>query len=270
MEKLILFIKTYRNDFDNAVNLLKSIDKFNVEKIPVVVSVNDADYDFFKERIKTVKIIKDSDVVTTTITDPWRYQQIIKANVYKLNLCKNYLCIDSDSEFIRDFHYSDFLYDDDTPYTIMHESKPFLEDMEKIGLDSQEIFFKQALNATRDFFENKGKDWDYGPSPYLWSTKVWESLVEEFLKEKNMSFEDLFLHIDAKTPPSECVIYGEYLLKTNLIKILPVEGFFKVYHYKKQFDLEKKYHNINKLKKIYMGIIYQSNWKNKKKKFIFF
>ena len=88
MEKLILFIKTYRNDFDNAVNLLKSIDKFNVEKIPVVVSVNDADYDFFKERIKTVKIIKDSDVVTTTITDPWRYQQIIKAPVAKRGLLR--------------------------------------------------------------------------------------------------------------------------------------------------------------------------------------
>lgn len=272
MHKLIIFIKSYRPDYLALNKLLNSIKKHNKDNIPTFLSVNDIDYDFFKENIDTqyVQLLKDSDIFNYPPVDGWRYQQIIKSNVYRLNICSNYLCVDSDSEFIRDFYYSDFLYDDVTPYTIMHESKSFLESMEIIGLDSETIFFKEALKATRDFFGNSGKEWDYGPSPYLWNCEVWKHLNDNYLKNKSMTFIDLFNEIDKKTPPSECVIYGEYLLKTRLINILPIEGFFKVYHYEKQYKIEKKYHNIDKLKKIYLGIIFQSNWKKNKKKFSFF
>lgn len=270
MHSLILFIKTYRPHFDRAKNLIESIEKYNKEKIPVVISVNDVDFDFFKDNFKDYNVLKDSEIIPCDIKDGWRYQQIIKANVYRLNICKNYLCIDSDSEFIRDFYYSDFLYDEDTPYTIIHESKPFLETMENIGKDSENIFFKEALRATRPFFGNKGKEWDYGPSPYLWSSMVWEHFTEVYLKSQNKTFEEFFNDIDKITSPSECVIYGEYLLKSKLIDIYPVEGFFKVYHYEEQYALEKKFHNIEKLKKNYLGVIFQSNWPTKKKKFLFF
>lgn len=266
MEKLILFIKTYRPDFERVKILINSIEKHNKDNIPVLISVNDEDYDFFKKEFNCYQIIKDSDIIAPTLTDPWRYQQIIKAHLYKLNICKNYLCIDSDSEFIRDFYYTDFLYDEETPYTIMHESKSFLESMDIIGLDSENIFFKNALCATREILGTKGKEWDYGPSPYLWSCSVWQHFVEVYLKDKNQDFEDFFQEIDLITPPSECVIYGEYLLKTRLIDLYPIEGFFKVYHYEKQFQLEKKNYKIEQLKKVYLGVIMQSNWKKIKSK----
>ncbi|KMQ67173.1 hypothetical protein ACM39_15485 [Chryseobacterium sp. FH2] len=270
MHSLILFIKTYRPDFDRVKNLIESIEKYNKDEIPVIISVNDEDFDFFKSEFKDYNLYKDSDIITANNTDGWRYQQIIKSHVYRLDICKNYLCIDSDSEFIKDFYYSDFLYDDETPYTIMHESKPFLETMENIGLDSENIFFKEALRTTRTLFGNKGKEWDYGPSPYLWSCKVWNHFIEVYLKQRNKTFIDFFNEIDAVTSPSECVIYGEYLLKSKLIDIYPIEGFFKVYHYEKQYILEKKFHNIDKLKKMYLGIIFQSNWKKKTKRFKLF
>ncbi|WP_435523776.1 hypothetical protein, partial [Chryseobacterium indoltheticum] len=129
------------------------------------------------------------------------------------------------------------------------ESKPFLETMENIGLDSESIFFKEALRATRPLFGNKGKEWDYGPSPYLWSCKVWEHFVEVYLKNENKTFLDFFREIDKVTPPSECVIYGEYLLKTKLIDLYPIEGFFKVYHYEKQYQIEKNSMILRNLKK---------------------
>lgn len=266
MEKLLLFIKTYRPDFERLKILIKSIEKHNKDHIPVLISVNDEDYDFFKKEFICYQIIRDSDIIAPTLTDPWRYQQIIKAHLYKLNICKNYLCIDSDSEFIRDFYYTDFLYDEVTPYTIMHESKSFLESMDIIGLDSENTFFKNALRATRQIFGTNGKEWDYGPSPYLWSCSVWQHFVEVYLKDKNKDFEDFFQEIDQITPPSECVIYGEYLLKTRLIDLYPIEGFFKVYHYEKQFELEKNSYKIEQLKKVYLGVIMQSNWKKIKSK----
>ena len=248
MYKIALLIKTYKPDFERVKILLNSIKKYNADNIPVYISVNDDDFEYFKENLITDGVLlKDSDIYPTTLADPWRYQQIIKTQFYRLGVAENYLCIDSDSEFITEFRISDFMYDDNTPYTIMHESKSFLEMIENIGKDSKTIFFKQALDTTRKLFGNKGKYWDYGPSPYLWSCKVWKHFNEVYLKENNLSFEQFFDLIIKEVPPSETVIYGEYLLKTRLIDIYPVEGFFKVYHFKKQFYLERKFYKINKL-----------------------
>lgn len=269
MHKLVLFIKTYEPDFDRVYKLLDSIERHNKDRIPIIISINDEHFDKFPTPYHNkYKVYKDSEITKTSIKEGWRYQQIIKASVYKLNICKNYLCIDSDSVFIRDFYYSDFLFDDDTPYTIMHESKDLMEFSEKIGMDSEEIFFKRTLRDTRPFFGNQGKKWDYGPSPYSWSCKVWQHLHEVYLKELNLSFDDFFTKIDEKShSPSECCIYGEYLLKTKLIEIYPIEGYFKVYHYKKQYLKEKNKLSTEQLKKMYLGIIYQSNWDKKRKYF---
>ena len=271
MHQLAILIKTYKPDFERVKILINSIDKHNIDKIPVYISVNDEDYTFFKAHLITKHdIIKDSSIYKTDVKDGWRYQQIIKTQFYRLNICKNYLCIDSDSQFIKDFYVSNFMYSEDVPYTIMHESKSFMETMERINIDTETIFFKQALSATRKIIGTKGKQWDYGPSPYLWSSNVWQHFNEIFLKERAQSFESFFNEIEQIAIPSETVIYGEYLRVCNLIPILPIEGFFKVYHYKEQYELEKKFHNIEKLKKVYLGVIFQSNWKQKKKRFKLF
>jgi hypothetical protein len=268
MHKLILFIKTYEPDFETVYKLLDSIDEFNKDSIPVVISVNDEHFGRLKtDCFKKYKVYRDSEICKTTIEEGWRYQQIIKCNVYKLNICENYVAIDSDSIFIKDFHVSDFMYDENTPYTIMQESKDLLEMTERLGMDSQNLFFKRALRDTRPFFGNIGKEWDYGPSPYIWNCKVWKHFNDVFLKESNLSFDQFFTEIDKKSySPSDCVIYGEYLLKTKLIDLLPIGSLFKVYHHKEQYEIERNQLNLQQLSKIYLGLIHQSNWKRKKKK----
>lgn len=267
MNPLIIFIKTYKPDFDSLALLLQSIEKYNRDSIPVVLSINDEDYDCFNLHNKQkYTVYKDSDIVSTSIKEGWRYQQIIKSNVYRLKICSNYVCVDSDSIFIRDFYYSDFLYDDKTPYTVMHESKDLQEIAERIGMDADDLFFKKSLRDTRPYFGNKGREYDYGPSPYIWSCKVWEHFNTHFLTRLNMSFDQFFTEIDIKgLSPSECTIYGEYLLRTRLIDIYPIEALFKVYHYEKQYLTEKKL-TKKQLSKIYLGIIYQSNWRNAARK----
>ncbi|MXO07345.1 DUF6492 family protein [Flavobacterium sp. HBTb2-11-1] len=266
MYKLILFIKTYEPDFKRVYKLLDSIDEFNKDNIPVIISVNDEHFDLLKtDCFEKYKVFRDSEIITTAITNGWRYQQIIKCNVYKLNICENYVAIDSDAVFIRDFYISDFMYDENTPYTVMQESKDLLEINEQLDMDSENLFFKRALRDTRPFFGNKGKEWDYGPNPYIWNCGVWKHFNDVFLKERNQNFDEFFIEIDQKSySPSDCVIYGEYLLKTRLIDILPIGSLFKVYHYKEQHAIEKKELSIEQLRKIYLGVIYQSNWKKKK------
>jgi hypothetical protein len=267
LNKIVLYIKTYKPDYERAEKLLRSVEKFNKDNIPVYVSVNDMDYDFFRKRISgNLALIKDSEIVTCNITHGWVYQQIVKSQFYKLGVCENYLCIDSDSEFIRDFYISDFMYDENTPYTIMHEGKSFLDTMEIIGHDSKDLFYVKALKSVRDQFGTHGKLWDYGPSPYLWSTKVWKHFHEHYLVPKGLTFESFLGELEKTALPSETVVYGEYLRMTKVIDIWPIEGFFKVYHYKEQFQLEGAHFDIDRLKKTYMGIIKQSNWNYVRKK----
>jgi len=267
VETLILYIKSFRPDFNRAETLIRSIEKYNRDNIPVYISVNDKDLAYFKKRIPgNITLLKDSDIIECTIKDGWRYQQVVKSQLHRLGVCENYLCIDSDSEFIRDFSRTDFMFDEHTPYTVMHENKSCLDMMEIIDHNSADLFHTRAIHATRERFGTHGKIWDYGPSPYLWSTKVWQHFHDHYLTPQGYSFESFFKEMELAALPSEAVIYGEYLLKTRLIDIWPVEGFFKVYHYREQFELESPYFDIERLKKNYMGIIKQSNWNEEEEK----
>lgn len=263
MEKFVLFIKTYHRDFARVQNLLRSIEQYNQDNIPVCIAVNNPDYKYFKNNLSgKFTLIRDSDIIVSKMKDGWRYSAIIKPHLYRLKMYENYLCVDSDCEFIRPFHLSDFMYDENTPYTIMHENKTFMDTLEILGMDSANIFHINALKSIRERFGTHGKMWDYGPNPHLWSTKVWEHFIEVYLADQKHTFESFYREMELSALPHEAVMYGEYLLKTKLIDILPIEGFFKVYHYKAQFEIEKQFYDIERLRKNYMGIIMQSNWNN--------
>lgn len=262
MTKLLLFIKSYARDLDKCANLVNSIHKYNKDNLPILISVNDSDYEVFTKIFHDIKVIKDGDIVHSSVQDGWRYQQIIKSQVHRLGICENYLCLDSDSEFIKDFYLKDFMYDDHTPYTVMHESKDMLEFMDFIGMDSSQAFYKCALKPIRNLWGGHGKEWDFGPSPFIWSTRVWWYFEENYLKSNNLTFEKFLinLEIEGKTNPSEYMIYGEFLFKSKLMPIIPIQPLFKVYHWKEQYEFEKQFNTTEKLAKNYLGIIKQSNW----------
>ena len=60
-------------------------------------------------------IVFDEDLYN--IAGPgWITQQIVKSSLWRLNICENYILIDSDSYFIRSFKINDFMYNDNIPY----------------------------------------------------------------------------------------------------------------------------------------------------------
>jgi hypothetical protein len=260
-KSFIIFIKTYKKDFSLFLTLISSIEKYNADKIPVYVSVNDDDYDFFlMQNIKKIHLLKDSSIAKCGIVDGWRYQQFIKSQVYRLDICENYLCVDSDSEFIKNFYVSDFMFNESTPYTIMHESKDRMLINDIMNFEQDGLFFQKTAIATRKYIPNKGKIWDFGPSPYIFSCKVWKSFIEEFLTKKSLTFEQFFNKMDKIYMPSEVSFYGEYILFSKKIEIVPIEPLFKVFHFKEQYDQESKLYTVETYKKHYLGIIKQSNW----------
>ena len=124
----IFFCKTYSGDLERFEILFKSYCKFNVDNIPLYISVPENEIDLFKKfESNNVFLISDESYAHNYFTNesyfdlPIGYinQEICKLSFWETNLSQNYLCIDSDVQFIRNFYISDFMHDDNIPYTIL-------------------------------------------------------------------------------------------------------------------------------------------------------
>jgi len=257
MKNIVLYCKSYRNDYDRVCNLVESIKKHNVDSIPFYVSVPSQDIELFR-RIDGINLLEDEQVYAGSASS-WIQQQIVKSSFWKLGLAENYVCIDSDSYFIRNFTIGDFMYNDSTPYTVIHEQKELFSwsssRVSSIGFNPKDGFIEDRKKIM-EIFGRKGKFYDFGPSPIIWSSKVWKSLEENYCIPNKLKFEDLLGYSH-----SEFSWYGESLLAFKAIDIFPIEPIFKVFHYPLQL-IEYKSSGITEsmISENYLGIVLQSNF----------
>lgn len=260
MNDVVLYVKSYSGDLPRLKVLIESVQLYNKDNIPCYISVPKSEIDLFKANIDTtyVRLLADEDICTIDQQN-WKSQQIVKSSFWKLNECKNYVLLDSDAYFIKDFYISDFMYDANTPYTVMHEQKELFEwshkNQHELGFDPFNSFV-ETRKSIMDVLDRKGRIYDFGPVPVIWNSNVWKSLEENYLIPNNLTFNQL---IDVV--PSELTWYGEYLLVSKEINILPIEPMFKVFHFGQQYiDYKKRGYTEDHFKQSYLGIIMQSNW----------
>lgn len=258
MNKIVLYCKSYRGDLKRTVCLWESIQRHNVDQLPFYVSVPVDDVTMFQRELgNDPRCIILGDGVVVGL-DPWKAQQVVKASFWRTEVCENYLMLDADSYFIRDFRESDFISPEGIPYTVMHEQKELFNwtcnKTDRLGFDPQQSF-AEARVKIMDIFDRKGRLYDFGPVPVIWNCDTWRSLHTDYLEPNGMSFGDAIA-----TVPSEFTWYGEWLLASGK-KILPIEPLFKVFHYPGQYN-EYKHGGYTEahLAKVYMGIVMQSNW----------
>jgi hypothetical protein len=261
MENIVIYCKSYINDVERVIVQAHSIEQFNVDNIPYYVSCPSKDYNIFKQRLPSfVNIIKDEDILGYEFNQNWNTQQIVKSQFYKYIDTINYVCIDSDSYFIKPFFKNDFIVHDDIPYTVMHQQKNLFQWTSRykreLGFDPQQSFDDCRLQIGNIFNRTFKVNYDFGPSPIIWSRKVWESLEENYLKVNNLTFDQLIEFV-----PSEFTWYGEALLAFKAIEIYPIEPLFMVFHYPLQYQqfLQQGYTEQD-LASCYMGVIMTSNW----------
>ena len=256
MNKIVLYCKSYNKDVYLAKRLLDSIIKYNTDNIPFFISVPSTDVKLFKDVLGTTGyyLIKDEEIDVEG--GGWIGQQIVKSQFWKMNLCENYVCIDSDCFFIKSFTKNDFMFDDTTPYTICHEYKSFFEMLDKLNplpFDPYDSFIDDRLKIM-DFFDRSGVIYDFGPGPTIWSSKVWKSMHTKYIEPNDLTFTDLI-----KANSSEFTWYGEWLLYDETIRLLPRGPIFKNYHYPHMYDFDKKMeYDVEKISKLYLGIGLQS------------
>lgn len=267
MAGIPLFCKSYNQDVLRVKRLVESIEACNTDKLPVFISVPGVDRQLFLDKIGTGRCewLSDEEIVAANPAlswakmqqwDPGKAQQVVKSEFWRLHQCSAYLCLDSDSLFIRKFQASDFLAADGTPYTTMHQSKELLQLAINAGKPKLVENYRQGCAQAKAIFNRKGPDYDFGPTPVIWASKVWQDLATRYLEPRGLSFMDAInLH------PSEIRWYGEALLEYKSIPLHPIEPLFRVYHTDWQyFALRKMGETQEKLKENYLGVVMQSNW----------
>ncbi len=270
MKDIALYCKSYHRDVLRAARLVESIRKHNADNLPFYLSCPSSDMGMFKDIIGTdgVTFLADEEIVAAngaidakafsalpgTIT-----QQIVKSEFWRLGICENYFCLDSDSYFIRDVSKGDLLTPTGAPFTVMNESL----DLRLFGAIHRHAKIARNIDAEckaiMDIFGRAGRHYDFGPLPVVWSRRVWADLAEKFLEPRGMSFLDAMALF-----PSEMRWYGEALLKYRSIELWPVETLFRCYHYEEQYRLAKKSGESDEvLRQLYLGVCVQSNWDQK-------
>jgi hypothetical protein len=267
MHSIALYCKSYRNDVLRARNLAESIQEFNREQFPFFLSVPSADLPLFREQLAgyPIEFASDEEIIHANprfdldkiLALPGGIsQQIVKSEFWRLGLCDTYLCIDSDCQFIRSFGKSDFFAPEGYPYTVMHEAKELLQFAVNSNLEKIYELFHREHTQLMEIFDRKGRPFDFGPPPMIWSSRVWKSLDEQFLEPRGMNFCDAILMF-----PAEIQWYGEAMLKFRPFPLMPVEPLFKFYHYEHQYVLGRQTgDSIERLAKNFLGVCYQSNW----------
>ena len=267
MRPLALYCKSYSTDLRRVVRLAESIRQHNTDQLPFYVSVPQAELPLFREHLAGLgaELLADEDILRASPRlDPAQIgrmpgsvsQQIVKSEFWRLGLSDAYLCLDSDSIFIRPFGLQDYLCADGTPYTVINEAQDLLQMSMAHGKPHVVDNFHREAQQVQALFDRQGRAYSFGPMPMVWHRLVWESLDDRYLRPQGMNFMDAI-----GQAPLESRWYGEALLKFQAIRLMPAEPFFKVYHYAWQLDQDRRRHlHLADLAKLFSGVIYQSSW----------
>lgn len=269
-----LFCKSYEGDFLRVKELCASIERHNKENIPFYISVPQKDRYLFESNIgliyPNIHWLSDEDIVNSNPKakiedyrnlDGRLSQQIIKSEVWRLLVSDEapscqYLCIDSESIFLRDFGYQDFYASDGYPYTVMHDHRELLDLAKERGFNKVVQHFEAECVMMKSIFLRAGNNYHFGPTPVIWDSRVWQDLDNKYLQKINETIWDVI-----KKYPNELYWYGEALIQFKSINIHPIPPLFRVYHYHWQYAISKKSgENHKKIANSYMGVLEQSNW----------
>ena len=266
----VLYCKSYRRDLLRAKRLLESLRLHNIQSIPFYISTPEVDKAVLFELLgeeSDFHWISDESIVKANPRAPAGIektrpggiaQQVIKSEFWRLGIAENYLCIDSDSVFFRDFTKADFMASDGVPYTVLHQNKELFQMASNRGHLRVERELRKEAETVKALFGRDGPNYYCAPAPFIWSAQVWNSLDIQYLQPKGMMLWDLI------TPDHpESLVYGEALLKFQAIPVRAIEPLFRIYHYDWHFYLSRRLGETQeKLKQNFLGLIYQSSWES--------
>ena len=262
MHRIALLVKSYRKDYDYVVRLLASIACHNRDAVPVFIVVPAEDVVLFTGLATSgVDVLSEELLETHLVREPmaglsagYLNQEIVKLAFWELGLAENYLCVDSDAEFVRDFFTTDFMATADTPFTFM------TEDAE---LQCEPEYYEQTWLPRLAKLENVRKAIGY-TGPWLrtvhghavFSSVALQDFVSDFLQPRGWDYKDAL-----EVCPYEPTWYTTWVLHARPIQVYPREPVFKTFHNSGQhLDYVLRGVSEEDIARGFVGVVVNSNY----------
>lgn len=262
-------LKTYGDDFDFARRLLNSYSKHNVDGIPLFIVVPESDVAKFQTlEYEGVSVISEESIpcrrlpATVNPRDAgYTNSSVFKLAFHRLGLSDNYLCLDSDGVFIRDFTLEDFFHEDGLSFTVLVEDKLLQSDREYY--EEHWVSRQESLEGIARYLQiSSTRSLKTCHGFQIFQSRVLESFEQNILSAprgehdgKAFDFVDLISMFAFET-----TWYTYYLQATEPV-IHEIEPLFPYIHSGKQLVEFQLFGKTNDdLAKGYMGIVVNGNF----------
>lgn len=272
LTSLGFMLKTFGGDLDYTERLVSTFNEFNEEQLRLFIVAPDSDLQYFVHlESRTVKCISDESIpvryltvadVSTELIDPrpgrspvgYLNQGLSKLGFFKLGLLDNYVCLDSDTEFIRPFGRRDFMSPSGVPWY-------FAQSYSDLAADPfySPRYWKDREDCLTKVRETLGVQ-DYPRvtvhNSLVMSAAVLRDFEEGFLAAQSMDFADLM-----KICSLEFFWYGVWMQRQNVLPLLQRGDIIRmVNHQGEHLALRSLGIMKGNLAETYVGVIVNSNW----------
>ena len=257
-------LKTYGKDLKLATRLICSFNKHNVENLKffiVIPEIDKVEFNIFQN--ENIHILSEESLnlpLTKTpvlgIRPGYINQQIVKLGFWESKLTENYMCIDADGEFIRDFYLHDFMANEHWPYTVL---------VEDLDLQADSQYYKEhwisrdnALIKIINFLKfTPGRNYKTCHNFNIFNYNVLRSLKSDIIEPNKYTYIDLL-----QIAPYEFSWYNFYLQSKNF-PIFSTEPYFKMIHNNPQL-LQSQIIGMKRedYARSYIGIVVNSNFRS--------
>ncbi|MDC0865079.1 DUF6492 family protein [Rickettsiaceae bacterium] len=240
--------KSFKRDLERSVILYKSFEKhfLNFENIPFYIVIPSRDWKLFLDRFRDLKSREEIKMVPGFMTEQEVFQrcgdedvsdngglaqQIVKLCFGSTRIAKNYLMIDSDNYFLKDFD-PKVLFKNGIPKTISWKlPESVIEDNKNMNLSSayEPILRKHDRMSAYDmhmfmknlFGDKSSEHHGFVISPFLFNSDSLFRMKEFIHKKGGYKISHLI-----KMIPYEMQWYGEYVLQHE--KFIPGRPIFSL------------------------------------------
>jgi len=260
-----MYCKTYSVDIDRFKVMLDSFAQHNKDNIKLYVSVPAHELNLYSEiesKINNVVVISDESFAEPYLATIGHWgmsigyanQEICKLTFFKTGFAENYLTIDSDAYFIRDFFVSDFMFDTNKPYTVLVMDKDL--SCERHYRDTHWIGRQESIKRIYQSVGLNDRRLRTCHGMQVMNTRVLMSLQDDFMTPLKLTYNDLL-----GIAPYEFTWYNAWFQKSKLVEEYAVEPFFKTLHMRPEYVFSRlRLLREEDLSYAYVGIVMNSKW----------
>lgn len=262
MKPIALLVKSYSGDLPYAQRLVESFHLNNVDSLHLYMVVPEADTRLFEDMTcPTITVMAEEILSRHLVTAPindlrtgYANQEIVKLSFWELELAQNYFCVDSDAIFISDFRASDFIDDNQIPYTVLVEDRDL-----KADPDYFRDYWQDREHLLRRIQSEVGLTDPLIRTCHghqVLSSTVLASFRDDFLLPRSWGYRDAIA-----IAPYEFSWYNFWLQATEIIPIHAREPYAKVFHHAgHHFEFLFRGQSIEDLARSYMLLVINSNF----------